>query len=54
MSPFFILSAVGKQELPADYYKEFLRVPYLAILVGSIAAYYAHPFMQAGATLLHW
>jgi zeta-carotene isomerase len=44
----------GKQELPSDYYKEFLRVPYLAITVGTVAAYYAHPFMQAGAALMKW
>lgn len=44
----------GKQQLPADYYKEFLRLPYFTIVVGSIVAYLAHPYMQAGATLLHW
>ena len=44
----------GKQVLPEDYYKEFLRLPYLTIIVGSVAAYYAHPFMQAGATLTKW
>ena len=44
----------GKQELPADFIFEFLRPPYVAIVVGSIAAYYAHPFMQAGSALLKW
>ena len=44
----------GKQILPPDYYKEFLRLPYLTIVLGSIGAYVAHPYMQAGATLLHW
>ena len=44
----------GKQQLPSDYYKEFIRLPYLTVLVGTIIAYYAHPFMQAGSTLLHW
>lgn len=45
----------GKQELPENYWtKEFFRLPYLTIIIGSLAAYYAHPFMQAGATLLHW
>jgi zeta-carotene isomerase len=44
----------GKQELPSDYYKEFLRLPYLTIVIGSLIAYLAHPYMQAGATLLHW
>jgi zeta-carotene isomerase len=44
----------GKQELPPDFYKEFLRLPYLTIIIGSIVAYYAHPFMQAGSALLDW
>ena len=44
----------GDQILPSDYYKELLRAPYLIILVGSIIAYYAHPFMQAGSALLSW
>jgi zeta-carotene isomerase len=44
----------GKQELPAGYISEFFRVPYLTILIGTIVAYYAHPFMQGGAALLHW
>lgn len=50
----FAAILTGKQQLPADYYREFLRLPYLTVAVGSIVAYYAHPFMQAGATLLHW
>ena len=44
----------GRQELPADYYKEFLRGPYALVVGGTIAAYFAHPFMMAGAALLHW
>lgn len=44
----------GRQELPDDYYKEFLRLPYVVVVGGTVAAYYAHPFMQAGAALLHW
>jgi zeta-carotene isomerase len=44
----------GRQELPEDYYKEFLRGPYALVVGGTIAAYFAHPFMQAGAALLHW
>ena len=44
----------GRQRLPSDYYKEWLRVPYLAVVVGTTIAYFAHPFMQAGATLTHW
>ena len=44
----------GRQQLPDDFYKEFLRLPYLTIVIGSIGAYYAHPFMQAGSALLQW
>jgi len=44
----------GRQELPEDYYKEFLRGPYLVVIGGTIGAYFAHPFMQAGAALLNW
>lgn len=44
----------GRQELPSDYYKEFLRGPYALVVGGTIAAYYAHPFLQAGAALLDW
>jgi zeta-carotene isomerase len=45
----------GRQELPPDYLtKELLRLPYALVIGGTVAAYYAHPFMQAGAALLHW
>jgi zeta-carotene isomerase len=41
----------GRQILPKDYYKELVRAPYALIAVGTIAAYVAHPYMQAGAAL---
>lgn len=44
----------GRQVLPQDYYKEWLRGPYLLIVGGTIAAYFAHPYLQAGAALLNW
>ena len=44
----------GRQQLPPDYYKEFLRGPYALVVGGTIAAYFAHPWMQAGAALLDW
>lgn len=44
----------GRQKLPKDYYKEFLRLPYLAITAMTIGAYLAHPLMQAGSFELHW
>ena len=42
----------GRQKLPADYYKELIRAPYLLIAAGTLGAYYAHPYMQAGAALV--
>ena len=44
----------GRQQLPDDYYKEFLRGPYALVIGGTVAAYFAHPFMMAGAALLKW
>jgi len=44
----------GRQILPDDYYKEFLRGPYALVVFGTLAAYYAHPWMMAGAALLQW
>lgn len=44
----------GKQQLPENYLQEFFRLPYFTIVAGSVVAYYAHPFMQAGAALMKW
>ncbi|XP_031740105.1 15-cis-zeta-carotene isomerase, chloroplastic isoform X2 [Cucumis sativus] len=44
----------GRQKLPDDYYKEFLRLPYLSITALTIGAYLAHPLMQAASFRLHW
>jgi zeta-carotene isomerase len=44
----------GRQQLPEQYWKEFARGPYAIILAGTVGAYFAHPFMQAGSYLLHW
>lgn len=41
----------GRQILPDDYYKELLRGPYLVIAIGTLGAYFAHPYMQGGAAL---
>ncbi|CAM9261631.1 unnamed protein product [Ectocarpus fasciculatus] len=43
----------GRQQLPSDYWKEFARGPYFIIAGGTVAAYFAHPFMQAGSYYLH-
>jgi zeta-carotene isomerase len=42
----------GRQVLPKDYYKELLRAPYALIAVGTLGAYFAHPYMQGGAALV--
>ena len=42
----------GRQVLPADYWKELLRAPLVLIAVGTLGAYFAHPYMQAGAALV--
>ncbi|MEW5302486.1 MAG: hypothetical protein WDW38_002357 [Sanguina aurantia] len=44
----------GRQQLPADYYKEFLRLPYLTITAVTIGAYYSHPLMQTASHYLNW
>ena len=44
----------GRQQLPDDYYKEFLRVPYAAVIAFTVGAYFAHPLMQQGAYWLNW
>ncbi|KAJ8755261.1 hypothetical protein K2173_019059 [Erythroxylum novogranatense] len=44
----------GRQKLPKDYYKEFIRLPYLSITALTLGAYFAHPLMQAASSRLHW
>ncbi|GMH29444.1 hypothetical protein Nepgr_031287 [Nepenthes gracilis] len=44
----------GRQKLPKDYYKEFIRLPYLTITVLTLGVYFAHPIMQSSSFQLHW
>ncbi|KAI8471045.1 MAG: NnrU protein-domain-containing protein [Monoraphidium minutum] len=44
----------GRQQLPADYYREFLRWPYVAVTVFTLGAYFAHPLMQQACYALKW
>ncbi|KAL5206636.1 hypothetical protein ABZP36_034845 [Zizania latifolia] len=44
----------GRQKLPKDYYKEFVRLPYLAITALTLGAYFSHPLMQASSYQLPW
>ncbi|KAG7668936.1 hypothetical protein Ndes2437B_g06671 [Nannochloris sp. 'desiccata'] len=50
----FLAILEGRQELPKDYYKEFLRAPYLFLVPFCIGAYLSHPLMQYGALKLGW
>ncbi|KAL6644120.1 hypothetical protein ACP70R_018886 [Stipagrostis hirtigluma subsp. patula] len=44
----------GRQKLPKDYYKEFIRLPYVVITALTLGAYFAHPLMQASSYQLPW
>lgn len=44
----------GRQILPKDYYKEFLRLPYFTIVALTLGVYFAHPLMQASSFRLPW
>jgi zeta-carotene isomerase len=44
----------GRQKLPRDYWKEWLRVPYAAVVAFTIGTYYAHPLLQQTARSLNW
>jgi zeta-carotene isomerase len=44
----------GRQKLPGDYYREFLRWPYVAVTLFTLGAYYAHPLMQQASYALNW
>uniref|UniRef100_A0A0D3HTK8 NnrU domain-containing protein n=1 Tax=Oryza barthii TaxID=65489 RepID=A0A0D3HTK8_9ORYZ len=44
----------GRQKLPKDYYREFIRLPYLAITALTLGAYFVHPLMQASSYQLPW
>ena len=35
-----------------NYHKELVRAPYALIAAGTLGAYLAHPYMQAGANLV--
>lgn len=44
----------GRQQLPADYWREWARVPYAAVCVFAVGAYFAHPILQLTAYNLNW
>ncbi|XP_031254779.1 15-cis-zeta-carotene isomerase, chloroplastic-like [Pistacia vera] len=50
----FAAILTGRQLLPKDYYKEFIRLPYLTITALTLGAYFVHPLMQAASFHLHW
>uniref|UniRef100_A0A1D2ADV2 NnrU domain-containing protein n=1 Tax=Auxenochlorella protothecoides TaxID=3075 RepID=A0A1D2ADV2_AUXPR len=44
----------GRQRLPPDYWREWARLPYLAITLFCFGTYAAHPAMQQAAYWLGW
>ncbi len=44
----------GRQKLPKDYYKEWLRLPYATIVAVTLGTYWAHPLMQSASHWLNW
>jgi zeta-carotene isomerase len=53
--PFAALVDGRQKGAPENWWlTEFARAPYIAITVGTVGAYFAHPLLEGGATLLHW
>lgn len=50
----FLAIAEGRQVLPKDYWKEYMRLPYFFLVPFCIGAYLSHPLMQRGALMLGW
>lgn len=44
----------GRQKLPEEYYKEFLRLPYFVIAVITVGAYWSQPILQGASRYLKW
>lgn len=44
----------GRQELPHEYWKEFLRAPYMFLVPFCIGCYLCHPLMQRASLWLGW
>eukprot|EP01025_Chloroclados_australasicus_P046318 TRINITY_DN5111_c0_g1_i1.p1 TRINITY_DN5111_c0_g1~~TRINITY_DN5111_c0_g1_i1.p1 ORF type:complete len:388 (+),score=22.86 TRINITY_DN5111_c0_g1_i1:176-1339(+) len=44
----------GRQKIPKDYWKEWVRVPYAVVTIFTLGAYWAHPYMQQAAYWLNW
>ena len=44
----------GRQKLPSYYYREFFRVPYVAVTLLAFGTYWAHPLMQSASHWLGW
>ena len=50
----FLAIAEGRQILPKDYWKEYMRMPYFFLVPFCIGCYLSHPLMQRGAYFLGW
>ena len=44
----------GRQVLPQEYWREFLRAPYLFLVPFCIGCYLSHPLMQRASLWLGW
>jgi len=44
----------GRQKVPGDYWKEWVRLPYLFLVPFCLGAYFAHPLMQQASYYLGW
>ena len=44
----------GRQKLPDQYWKEFVRLPYLFLVPFCVGAYVCHPLMQQASYWLGW
>ena len=44
----------GRQKLPDNFLTEFISAPYLAVVLFTVGAYAAHPFLQYAAHALKY
>ncbi|QDZ24666.1 zeta-carotene isomerase [Chloropicon primus] len=50
----FVAILQGRQKLPPDYWREWMRVPYAAVTIFTLGAYVCHPLMQRFSYWLDW
>ena len=50
----FAAIITGQQKIPKEYWREWARVPYAAVVAFTIGTYFAHPLLQRAAYALNW